>query len=384
MDFLLAHGEEVQKDVFWSTASLLNLEVDIIFFDTTNTYFEIDDPGDSELKKYGHSKHKRDDLPQVTIGLAVTRKGIPVRCWTMPGNQNDAESVDMIQRDMAGWNLGRVIWVMDRGMAGEDNRRILRRAGGHYILGEKLRGVTENARALSRPGRYKTVRDNLRVKEVRPGEGADQRRFVVVHNPDEAIKDKASREKTLARIEVELSAMDKLPKAKHEAAVNRLLAHPSMGRFLEKKPDGRVRVNQSKVREEERLDGKFLLSSSCTWLSSEDIALGYKQLLEVERAFRTMKSSLDLRPVYHSKDDRIRSHVLICWLALLLVRIAEVETGLSWDRIRTEMDRLHLGEFLGEKGRVLQRSELTAEQRNILKKLNISPPKIIERLDPAS
>ena len=384
MDFLLQHDEALQKEVFWSTANLLNLEVDLIFFDTTNTYFEIDEPGDSELKKYGHSKHKQDDLPQVTIGLAVTRKGIPVRCWVMPGNQSDAAAVDTIQRDLTGWSLGRVVWVMDRGMASEENRRILQRAGGNYILGEKLRGVTENAEALSRPGRYKTVRDNLRVKEVRLGEGLEQRRFVVVHNPDEATKDKASRERLVARIEAELAVMAELPAAKRKAAARKLLGHRSMSRFLQEKADGGVKLHRAKVREEERLDGKFLLSSSCETLSAEDIALGYKQLLDVERAFRTLKSSLDLRPVYHSKDERIRAHVLICWLALMLVRIAEVETGLSWDRIRSEMDRQHLGEFLGGSGRILQRTELNSAQLNILKKLKIKPPQIIERLDPTA
>jgi transposase len=302
----------------------------------------------------------------------------------MPGNQSDAAAVDTIQRDLTDWSLGRVVWVMDRGMASEGNRRILQRAGGHYILGEKLRGVNENAEALSRPGRYKTVRDNLRVKEVRLGEGLEQRRFVVVHNPDEAEKDRASRKKLVARIETELAAMAELPAAKRKAAARKLLGHRSMGRFLKEKADGGLKLLRAKIREEERLDGKFLLSSSCETLSAEDIALGYKQLLDVERAFRTLKSSLDLRPVYHSKDERIRAHVLICWLALMLVRIVEVETGLSWDRIRSEMDRQHLGEFLGASGRILQRSELNGDQRNILKKLRIKPPQIIERLDPTA
>lgn len=384
MDFLLEHDQMVQKEVFWATANLLNLEVDLIFFDTTNTYFEINDPCDSELKKYGHSKHKRDDLPQVTIGLAVTRRGIPVRCWVLPGNQNDAKSVEQIQSDMAGWSLGRVVWVMDRGMAGEENRRILQRAGGQYILGEKLRGVTENLEALSRGGRFKTVRDNLMVKEVLVGKGLGQRRFVVVFNPDEAKKDKATREKALARIEGEFAAITALPESKRDKAYDRLLAHQTMGRFLERRNDGRVVVKKAKVLAEEKLDGKYLLSSSSNDLSAEDIALGYKQLLDVERAFRTLKSSLGLRPVYHSKDDRIRSHVLICWLALMLVRIAEVETGLSWDRIRTEMDRQYMGEFLGNDGHVLQRSELTIDQRNILKKMKIKPPRTLEKLTPAS
>ncbi len=97
--------------------------------------------------------------------------------------------------------------------------------------------------------------------------------------------------------------------------------------------------------------------------------------MEVERAFRTLKSTLCLRPVYHSKDDRIHSHVILCWLALLLVRIAEVETGISWTKIRREMQRVHLGEFSTKKSRILQHTELTAKQENILKSLKIKPMK---------
>ena len=108
MDFLLEHAEAIQKEVFWSTANLLNLTVDLIFFDTTNTYFEIEEPGPSELKAYGKSKDKRDDLPLVTIGLAVTREGIPVRCWVLPGNQHDARVSTRSRRistpgSWAGW-----------------------------------------------------------------------------------------------------------------------------------------------------------------------------------------------------------------------------------------------------------------------------------------
>ena len=125
----------------------------------------------------------------------------------------------------------------------------------------------------------------------------------------------------------------------------------------------------------------YLLSTSDESLSVEDIALGYKQLLEVERAFRTLKSSLSLRPIYHSKDDRIRSHVLICWLALLLVRLAEVETDMSWAVIRRIMQRLHLGEFLNEKNRVIRHTALSSEQANILKRLKITPPKPFVKLE---
>ena len=378
MDFLLENADALQKEVFWSTASLLNLTVDLIFFDTTNTYFETDEPGPSALKAYGKSKHKRDDLPQVTIGLAVTREGIPVRCWVLPGNQHDSQCVDQVQKDLNSWNLGRVVWVMDRGMTSDENRRVLQRAGGQYIFGEKLSGNHLNEQALNHPGRYKKLEDNLHIKEVYVGKGTGRRRYVIALNPQQAEHDRICRQQILERLVCELETLN--GKRKTKAQCN-LLLHRSMGRYVKELKSGKLKIDKAKIQQDEKLDGKYLLSSSDESLSSEDIARGYKQLLEVESAFRTLKSTLCLRPVYHSKDDRIRSHVLLCWLALLLVRIAETETGSTWAKIRREMQRLHLGEFLTKKNRILQHTELTPNQRNILNKLKIKPPKRIQNIE---
>ncbi len=378
MDFLLKHENIIQEKVFWSTAQLLNLTVDLIFFDTTNTYFEMEGPGDSELLAYGKSKHKRNDLPQVTIGLAVTREGIPVRCWVLPGNQNDAKCVKQVQQDMNDWKLGNVIWAMDRGMTSEENRKILQRAGGQYILGEKLRGPHLNEKALNRGGRFKVIKDNLHIKEVYAGEGCGRRRFIIAYNPEQAEHDKHVRERNLTRIDAELEALNKMAEKPFLKAKYALLAHRSMGRYLKELKSGKLKVDKTKVKQYEKLDGKYLLSTSDESLSAEDVALGYKQLMEVERAFRTLKSTLSLRPVYHTKDNRIRSHVLLCWLALLLVRIAELETGMTWPRVRAEVERLHLGEFLNKDSRILQYTELNKSQRNIFKKLEITPPKKIK------
>ncbi len=384
MDFLLENADAVQEKVFWATAQLLNLTVDLIFFDTTNTYFEMEDPKDSELLAYGRSKQKRDDLPQVTIGLAVTREGIPIRCWVLPGNQNDAKCVDQVQKDLNDWKLGNVIWAMDRGMTSEENRRNLQRAGGHYILGEKLRGPNINEEALGRGGRFKEIRENLHIKEVFVGEGTGRRRFVVAYNPEQAEHDRHVRQKNLERLETELAVLNKQSEKVFLKNKYALLAHRSMGRYLKELKSGKLKIDKAKVKNAEKLDGKYLLSTRDKSLSAEDIALGYKQLMEVERAFRTLKSTLALRPVYHTKDDRIRSHVMLCWLALLLVRIVELETGMTWPKVRTEMERLHLGKFWHKDGHILQYAEITKNQRNILKKLRISPPKKIKNINQTS
>ena len=193
MDVLAAADTEaeVQESVFFACADLLNLEVDLLFFDTTSTYFERDEPeqgegGEPGFRVLGHSKDHRPDLPQVVIGLAVTREGIPVRVWVWPGNTNDQTVIEQVKNDLAGWRLGRLIWVVDRGFSSDDNLRYLTRGGGHWIAGEKMRDGSADAKAaLARPGRYHTVRDNLRVKEVTLPETPEGKRFIVCHNPAE-------------------------------------------------------------------------------------------------------------------------------------------------------------------------------------------------------
>jgi transposase len=378
MDFLLAQDAQLQREVFFATADLLNLEVDLLFFDTTSTYVECEEEDD--FRRFGHSKDSRPDRPQVVIGLAVTKEGLPVRCWILPGNTQDMTTIEMIKTDLRGWRLGRCIWVMDRGMSSEENRVILQRAGGHYILGEKLRdSQAAHKEALSMPGRYQKVRDNLEVKEIVVGEGERRRRFVLVFNPEQAQKDKATRDKTLQKIEETLHSLGDPSGPGHKKTVCALLSHRTMGRFIRQTKTGKLRINLAKVQEEEALDGKFLLSTSDDTLSAEDVALGYKQLVEVERAFRTLKTTLDLRPLYHRKEERIQAHVLLCYLGLLLVRIAERETGETWDRIRSVMERCHLGEFSSKDGRVFQRTEITPEQANILNLLKIAaPPEVLD------
>ena len=376
MDVLLEYREIIHKEVYFAVADLLNLEVDLIFFDTTSTYFERDEEDEDGLRQYGYSKDHRSDLPQIVIGLAVTKEGIPVKCWTLPGNTSDMATVETVQNDLLGWKLGRCVWVMDRGMNSEDNRLVLQKAGGQYILGEKLRDNQEvHKEVLAKRGRYLKIRENLEIKEVIIGVGERRRRFILVHNPEEAKKDKATREKILVKIEKSLAELGDQKGKAHKKSVCALLAHRTMGRYLRQLKDGSIKIDKGKIREEAHLDGKYILSTSDDTLTPEDIALGYKQLLEVERAFRTLKTTLDLRPVHHRKDERIEAHVFLCFLALMLVRIAERKTGLTWDRIRNVMERLHLIEFFSNDGRVLQTTEPTTEQLNIMKLLKISPPK---------
>src|SRR5215203_6491477 len=400
MDLLVEADAQakVQQAVFFAVANLLNLEVDLLFFDTTSTYFERDEEEAEAggFRRYGKSKDHRDDLPQIVIGLAVTREGIPVRVWCWPGNTQDQTVLAQVKDDLRGWKLGRVIAVVDRGFSSADNLVYLRRAGGHYIAGMRMRdGNALVEQALSRQGRYQQVRDNLRVKEVRL-EATDQR-FVICHNPEQAERDKLQRQQAVARIQAELARITAqrerdraktTPKARDKAEAAHVKAecelrdHPTLGRWIRQLKSGRLVIDRAKVKAEERLDGKYLLATSDPDISAEDVALGYKNLLEAERGFRDMKTELLLRPVFHRLEHRIRAHVLLCWLALLLTRVAERTCGQSWRRINRETSRLQQVTLTGEAGTIVQTTPLRPTQRAIYQALSIDPPPRISTFDP--
>ncbi|WP_222272599.1 IS1634 family transposase [Modestobacter marinus] len=367
-----------------------------------------DAEGDGEqagtgFRRYGHSKDSRGDLPQIVIGLAVTREGIPVRVWCWPGNTNDQAVLPQVKDDLRAWRLGRVVTVVDRGFSSAANLDYLRRAGGHFIAGERMRAGTPHVEeVLARQGRYRQVRDNLRVKEVRLDSAPDLR-WVLCHNPDEADRQAAQREAALARIRDELAriatARSRLATTKpttaaaarrrdaeltaHTRAECALRDHPALGRWLRQTFSGRLVLDTAKIRAEARLDGKYLLVTSDPDLPAEDVALGYKNLLEAERGFRDLKSTLELRPVYHRLEPRIRAHVLLCWLALLLIRVAERRTGQTWPNLARELGRLHAVTLTGPTGTVTQTTELSTAQQGILRACGLTPPPRITALHPA-
>jgi hypothetical protein len=402
MDWLLEIAPSLEKEVFHSVASLLNLEVDLLFFDTTSTYFcldEADEPlardergelSDSDeqavrcagFRSYGHSKDHRGDLPQVVIGMAVTRQGIPVRIWSWPGNSADVSLLAQVKEDLREWTLGRVVWVADRGFASAENRRLLRRGDDAYILAEKLRGGSAEAQAaLGRAGRYQELAGNLRIKEVRI---SGEERFVLVHNPQAAARDAAVRTRLLARLGEMIADSDRLSATRRAELRGVISTKPGLARLLRTTAGGLLRIDAAAIKAEERLDGTYLLRCADPRLSAEEIALGYKQLWQIERAWRDMKQVIDLRPVFHRKEERIRAHVLLCWLALLLVRVAENACAESWPNLRRELERIKLGSFAGPTGSFSQRTDLTAAQRAILAKLDLAEPPRISELSPAA
>jgi Transposase len=392
LDFLVVWSDQIERDVFLRAADLFGLDVDLIFYDTTTAYFEIDEPDENEqefagrlyapLRRRGHSKEGRDNQPQVIIALAVTRDGMPVRSWVLPGDTADVATVARIKDDLRAWRLGRCLFVGDAGMYSADNLAALSRGLGRYILAVPMRKVKDiEIEVLTRPGRYKQVADNLQVKEVWVGDGERRKRYVLCLNPHEAERERQHRAQLLRELDAELTLLEQR-EDDHPKAACALMASRRFGRYLSADWRGRPQLDLAKIKAAEKFDGKFVVISNDDTLSAEDIALGYKGGWIIESCFRRMKQTgLEVRPMFHWTPRRIEAHVKLCVLALQVQRAAEIRCAQPWARIAHTLGQLKAVRYRSDSRTIVQRTKTTAALAETLKKLGISMPKQVLSID---
>lgn len=385
MDLLQARQADVERHVFFETANLLNLTVDLVFYDTTTASFTVDEPDEEGgLRRFGHSK-EGDWSVQVVIALAVTREGIPVRSWVLPGNTADVTTIERVKADLREWKLGRVLLVGDSGMNSDANRAALARACGRYVLACRPASVKEVAEdVLSRAGRYKEVRPNLRVKEVVVGDGELRRRYIVCHNPERAERERLHREQVVRELEAELAGAHQ-DRAARRKWVAQLRASGRYGRYLRLDHHDELQIDREAVRDAERLDGKWVLITNDDTLAAADVADAYLGSQVIERGFRTMKSGqVEVRPMYHRLERRIEAHVKLCVLALLVSRVAELRTGLPWAQIRHALSAVQVTEYATDTHRFFRLNRVPDDARDILKSLGLEPPKQVLGITPVA
>jgi hypothetical protein len=385
LDVLAEHGDAIEQEVFWQGVDLFRLDVDLVFYDATTAWFECDDEDVAghewrgltfaPLRKRGHSKEGRDHDPQVIIALAVTRGGLPVRSWVLPGDTADVTTVQRIKDDLRQMRLGRALFVGDAGLYAQANLAELSRGAGRYILATPIGRVKEiRDEVLRRPGRYAEITPNLRAKEVIVGQGERRRRYILCLNVGEAERQKHHREEILELLRFELERLG----GDHPKAACRLVASKRFGPYLSQDEHGRPYIDRAKVRRAEQLDGKFVLTTNDDTLSAADIALGYKGMWLIEACFRRMKTTgLGIRPMFHWTPRRIVAHVKLCVLALMIQRAAEIAAEAPWSRLVDVLERLKAVRYTAEGATIVQASRISPELAAILKKLGIARPKPI-------
>ena len=329
----------IEEALFQQTRDLFS-GLDLVFFDTTSIYFEGE--GGETLGQYGHSKDHRPDRKQMLVGVILDGEGRPVCCELWPGNTTDVTTlIPIVDRLKQRFHIRSVCVVADRGMISKDTIQRLQATDRdvRYLLGARLRSVKEiYEKVLRRGGRYHEVygpkkksKDPapLKVKEV----WVEERRYIVCHNEDQAKKDRIDREAIVAALRDQL-----------RQGAKSLVGNKGYRRFLKTRSRGGFEIDEAKIESEARFDGKWVLQTD-TDLAPAECALKYKELWMVEHLFRSMKSILETRPIYHKCDETIRGHVFCSFLALLLLkelqaRLAARGWQVEWQRVRDDLDAL--------------------------------------------
>lgn len=352
-------------------------DLSLVFFDTTSIYFEGE--GGEALGQHGFSKDHRPDCKQMIVGVVLAQDGTPICSELWPGNAADAKALlPVIHRLRSRFGIGQVCVVADRGMISDATIEQIEQKHPDlkYILGARMRSDHEvRDTALGWPGRYKQVhgpRKNskdpspLKVKDVRFVEEKDQdRRYIVCHNEEQATKDRADREAILASLQDKLKQGDKA-----------LVGNTGYRQYL--KSQGRkFQIDQQKVKEEARFDGKWVLCTNWHEADAADVALRYKDLWMVEAIFRTMKSLLQTRPIYHRCDETIRGHVFCSFLALVLRktlqdRLAQHGITAAWADVLADLDRLRQFDVIADGTRCTLRTSPTGTAGRVLQATGIA------------
>ncbi len=367
-DLLCELKDELELALWDRRRTLLEQELELVFFDTTTTYFE----GErlQGFARFGHSKDRRPDRLQLVVGILCARQGIPIAHRVFAGNTSDVDAfLEAIRELQQRFQVKRVVVVSDRGTVGTRTLEALQAAGFDHIVGVRLRKMKAARAVLARAGRYREVASNLRVKQV-VHEGV---RYIVCHNPEAAAEDARERAEIVAHLEQELG--------KGQA---HLVANRGYRRYLTVAPDA-LTIDRSKIAEDARYDGKWVLRTS-TELPADEVALAYKSLWQAERLFRTVKGPLSWRPIYLWTEKRVRGHLVACFLALvceaeLFLRLAAQEDQRpSYPEVVSDLKALAAIDLTIGQQRYLVRTELRSHAHAAFRATGLRPPPRVQPL----
>jgi transposase len=354
-------------------------EVEVVFFDTTSLYFE--GQGGESLGQYGHSKDHRPDERQMVVGAVLDGDGRPLCCELWPGNTTDVTTlIPIVDRLWQRFRIRKVCIVADRGMISHGTIDDLEQQGWPYILGARMRQQQEvREEVLNDRGRFRVVHEArmkstdpapLKVKEV----WLEDRRYVVCVNEEEVKHDRAAREAIVTSLREQLRRGDKS-----------LVGNKGYRRFLKIEGDEHFAVDEAKIAEEARYDGTWVLRTN-TELPTADVALQFKQLWMVEHWFRSCKSLLETRPIYHRRDDTIRGHVFCSFLALLLryelrSRLQAKGRTFEWADVIRDLEKVQQVEVEHQGHRFHLRSQLSGTAGRVFQAAGVAVPPTVRQVD---
>ena len=371
--------KDVIEEQLFARRSDLFSELDIVFFDTTSLYFEGE--GGETLGQYGHSKDHRPDLHQLVVGAVLDGEGRPICCELWPGNTADVTTlIPVVDRLRQRFRIRKACIVADRGMICQETLEELEGTRRPYILGARMRKHKEvREQVLADKGRFRLVHDlrekstdpaPLKVKEV----WVHDRRYVVCVNVEQVEHDRRQRAEIVTALKEQLHQGDKS-----------LVGNKGYRRYLKVEGDRHFAIDEAKLEEEARYDGTWVLRTN-TELSAAEVALQYKKLWMVEQWFRSCKSLLDTRPIFHRRDETIRGHVFCSFLALVLrqelqARLQARGHHFEWADVVRDLERVQYVEVAQGGKHYLLRSELQGTAGHVFQSAGVAVPPTVQEVD---
>ena len=335
LDHLLTHKDDLEKHLQRRLGTLFKLEYDLLLYDVTSTYFE-GQAAANTLAARGYSRDHRPDCKQVCIGLVVTRDGYPLGYEIFPGNKHDSKTLqEIVARMEKHYGSEGRIWAVDRGMVSDANLTWLKGRGSRYIVGTPKSQLQKLAVELA-SGEWSQIRDGLDVQTVQGESGSET--FILCRSADRATKERAMRERFELRIETGLKAIAAACEKRRcdagviERRVGRLLGKNSRAASLydvqvTRGEKDRTQITWTKRADRaavaQQRDGCYVLRTNVSDWTAEELWKAYIQLTEAEAAFRIQKDNLKLRPVWHQTTERVKAHILVCFLAYVLRKTLE-------------------------------------------------------------
>lgn len=370
--------DAVEEHLFGRRRDLFT-EVEIVFFDTTSLYFE--GQGGETLGQYGHSKDHRPDEHQMVVGAVLDGDGRPICCELWPGNTADVTTlIPIVDRLWRRFKIRKVCIVADRGMISQSTIDDLEQQSWPYILGARMRKQNEvREQVLADRRRFRVVH-KARQKSTDPAPlkakdvWVEDRRYVVCVNDEEVEHDRAAREAIVAGLREQLQRGDKS-----------LVGNKGYRRFLKVEGEGHFVVDQAKIEDEARYDGTWVLRTN-TELPTADVALQFKRLWMVEQWFRSCKSLLQTRPIYHHCDETIRGHVFCSFLALVLryelqARLQAKGRTFEWADVIRDLERVQQVEVEHQGHRFLLRSQLSGTAGRVFQAASVAVPPTVQQVN---
>lgn len=378
MDYLVDHKDEIEKGIFKKMVMQHKGKVTMALFDTTSLVYYGDDPKDnSELLDYGFSKARRGDLKQIVVGVLMSQHGIPLGHETFAGNSSDVNCFeDIINKAVEKYNINRVIFIGDRGMISYKNMDLLESLGQEYILGYRMRTIAKKDRPdiFSKVNLKKLRNSDLQYKEVE----YKGKRLLFYYNKERAVLDAEFRERLLERLREKIKS----------GKIKNLLESPSYLKYLDEVEGAAPKISDKKVEQDKEFDGVFVLTTNAM-MTPPEVVESYRSLWQIEQGFKQLKSELKLGPIYHYTDKRIRAHVFICFLALILRRLMSIKLNkkfkgkASYPDCLDDLKQLSVVEMKVKEEELHLLTEIKSNAKKMFSVLNLkTPQKVIYQSDP--